>query len=161
EEPRAVETTDLHVFDRLGLDGKIGRLCSRHGDETRRGAEEQAFHHLHVKPPVAAVGGFRLPPSAALHPGRSPGPITTRFFGTHLDKATRPPDRGSPLLSFGQFSQAPLSRNKEHLSCGLYPSFFALVLQKKHVMMQQVPSPRKLIVASASPVTADFNEPRI
>jgi len=64
-------------------------------------------------------------------------------------------------VSFGQISQALLSRNKEHLSCRLYPSFFALVLHKKHVMMQQVTSARELTVATASPVTADFNEPRI
>src|SRR5262249_40478281 len=41
KDPRAVQTADLHVFDRLGLDGKIGRLRPRHCDETRRGAEEK------------------------------------------------------------------------------------------------------------------------
>ena len=47
EEPFAVETADLHVFDRFGLDGKIGCLCPSNRDQTRRAAEEKAFHHLH------------------------------------------------------------------------------------------------------------------
>jgi hypothetical protein len=64
-------------------------------------------------------------------------------------------------VSFGQISQAPLSRNKEHLSCRLYPSFFALVLHKNHVMMQQVTSARRLVAASASPATVDVNKTRI
>ena len=42
-EPRPVEAANLHVLDRLGLDGKIGRLSSRQRDETRRAAKEKAF----------------------------------------------------------------------------------------------------------------------
>src|SRR6266404_4576151 len=47
EESIAIETADLHVFDRLGLDGKIGSLCPRDRNETGCGTEEKAFHHLH------------------------------------------------------------------------------------------------------------------
>ena len=47
EEPGAVDAANLHVFDRFGLNGKIGSLCSRNRNETRRGTEEKAFHHLH------------------------------------------------------------------------------------------------------------------
>ena len=43
----AVETADLHVFDRLGLNGKIGGLCSSDRNETCCRAEEKTFHHLH------------------------------------------------------------------------------------------------------------------
>src|SRR5213078_2542716 len=35
EETRAIQGADPHVLDRFGLDGKIGRLSSTHGDKTR------------------------------------------------------------------------------------------------------------------------------
>src|SRR5262249_18138532 len=47
EEPGAVDAANLHVFDRLGLYGKIGSLCPSNRNETRCGTEEKAFHHLH------------------------------------------------------------------------------------------------------------------
>src|SRR5664279_4485683 len=50
-EPRTVQATDLHVLDRLGLDGKIGSLRPSHRNETRCAAQEKAFHHLHLDPP--------------------------------------------------------------------------------------------------------------
>src|SRR5215470_5976074 len=43
-ETLAVHRADLHVFDRLGLDGKIGSLRPRHGDKPCRGAEEKTLH---------------------------------------------------------------------------------------------------------------------
>src|SRR5205085_2751640 len=55
-EPGAVQGADLHVFDRFGLDGKVGSLCSAHCDETSRGAEDKALNHLHVKPPSCYKG---------------------------------------------------------------------------------------------------------
>src|SRR5215510_8456098 len=61
EEALAVEGADLHVFDRLGLDGKIGSLRPRNCDKSCRGAEEKTFHHLHSNLQVAlSMGGFRL-----------------------------------------------------------------------------------------------------
>src|ERR1700728_2149535 len=47
-ESRPVEAADLHVFDRLGLNGKISCLPRRNRNQRRRGAEEEAFHHLHL-----------------------------------------------------------------------------------------------------------------
>jgi len=43
EEPGAVDATNLHVFDRFGLNGKIGSLCPCDRNETRRGTEEKAL----------------------------------------------------------------------------------------------------------------------
>jgi hypothetical protein len=42
-EPIAVQAANLHVFDRLGLDGKIGGLRPRDRNHTRCGAEEKTF----------------------------------------------------------------------------------------------------------------------
>src|SRR5205814_9052838 len=56
-EPLAIECADLHVFDRLGLDGKIGSLCPSHRNETGCGAEEKTFRHLHLNLQVRVVGG--------------------------------------------------------------------------------------------------------
>jgi hypothetical protein len=47
-EPVAIERADLHVLDRLGLDGEIGSLRPDHCDQTRRRAEEKTFHNLHM-----------------------------------------------------------------------------------------------------------------
>ncbi len=61
EEPFPVETAYPHVLDRLGLDGKIGSLCPNNRNESRCGAEEKAFHHLHRDlQSLCVVGGFRL-----------------------------------------------------------------------------------------------------
>src|SRR5262249_54019794 len=74
EETSAIQTANLHVLDRLGLDGKIGCLCSRYCDETRRGAEEKAFHHLHIPPPVCDSSEGSSPtgkvPSSPDYPAR-------------------------------------------------------------------------------------------
>src|SRR5215470_9638223 len=43
-EALAVERADLHVFDRLGLDRKIGSLRPRNRDKCCGGAEEKIFH---------------------------------------------------------------------------------------------------------------------
>ena len=50
-EPVSIERADLHVLDRLGLDGKIGGLRPGNRDHTGRGTEEKTFHHLHFEPP--------------------------------------------------------------------------------------------------------------
>src|SRR4029077_10891973 len=58
-EPCTVQGADLHVFDRLGLYGKIGILCSRNRNETSCGNEEKTFHHLHCCSSVfTSVGGL-------------------------------------------------------------------------------------------------------
>ena len=49
-EPVSIERADLHVLDRLGLDGKIGGLRPGNRDHTGRGTEEKTFHHLHIDP---------------------------------------------------------------------------------------------------------------
>src|SRR5215467_1503152 len=75
----AVQRADLHVFDRLGLDGKIGSLRPRHCDKSCRGAEEKTFHHLHSNLQVALHGRVPSPPGAPQgkvpfsppHPSRS------------------------------------------------------------------------------------------
>src|SRR5262249_24789787 len=67
-EASSIQTADPHVFDRLGLYGKIGGLRPSHRDETRRRAQEKAFHHLHVEPPGSVLGGS---PMMRSHP-RSP-----------------------------------------------------------------------------------------
>src|SRR5206468_12205436 len=59
-ETLAVKRADLHVLDRLGLDGKIGSLRPRNCDKSSRGAEEKTFHYLHSNLQVAFMGGFRL-----------------------------------------------------------------------------------------------------
>ena len=56
EETGTIQGADPHVLDRFGLDGKISCLCpSTHGEETRRGAEDKALNHLHVKPPSCSI----------------------------------------------------------------------------------------------------------
>ena len=49
-EPVSIERADLHVLDRLGLDGKIGGLRPGNSDHTGRRTEEKTFHHLHFEP---------------------------------------------------------------------------------------------------------------
>src|SRR5207302_3014934 len=72
-EALAVEGADLHVFDRFGLDGKIGSLRPRHCDKSCRGAEEKTFHHLHSNLQVALHGRVPSPPGAFCPmDGRSP-----------------------------------------------------------------------------------------
>src|SRR4051794_2988605 len=56
EESRAIQTTNLHVFDRFGLNGKVGRLRTRHCEQPSRRAEEKAFHCSHSNPPVLHFG---------------------------------------------------------------------------------------------------------
>src|ERR1051325_7648036 len=65
EEPGPVDATNLHIFDRLGLYGKIGSLCPRDRNEARWGTEEKAFHHLHRDLQVCLSGGFRSPGAVA------------------------------------------------------------------------------------------------
>ena len=81
-EALAVEGADLHVFDRLGLDGKIGCLRPRNCDESCRGAEEKTFHHLHSNLQVALHGRVPSPPGAP-HPMegplQSPRPFRSRI----------------------------------------------------------------------------------
>src|SRR5205814_3190210 len=69
-EPITIERADLHVFDRLGLDGKIGGLRPRDRNDTRCGAEEKTFHHLHLNLQVPLWEGSS-PPGAA-HPWKVP-----------------------------------------------------------------------------------------
>src|SRR4029079_9437374 len=60
-EPHAVQGTDLHVFDRLGLYGEIGGLCSRESNGASRGNQEKTFHHLHCCSSMfTSVGGSGL-----------------------------------------------------------------------------------------------------
>src|SRR5262249_22157708 len=54
----AVKATDFHVFNWLRLDRKISCLPSRNRNQTGRGAEEEAFHHLHLEPPLLSRGIF-------------------------------------------------------------------------------------------------------
>src|SRR5207244_5229338 len=63
-ETLAVQRADLHVFDRFGLDGKIGSLRPRNCDKSCRGAEEKTFHHLHSNLQVALHGRVPSPPGA-------------------------------------------------------------------------------------------------
>src|SRR5262249_56819536 len=84
EDPFAVQTADLHVFDRFGLDGKIGCLCPSNRDQTRRAAEEQTFHHLHRDLQSLPYGTVPSPPGAT-HPWTVP--------------LTSPLDHPTPCLS--------------------------------------------------------------
>src|SRR6516165_10700376 len=59
----AVESADFHVFHWLGLDRKISCPPSRNRNQTGRGAEEEAFHHLHLEPPIVVPCG-RVPSMA-------------------------------------------------------------------------------------------------
>src|SRR5262249_40341852 len=59
----AVEGADFHVFYWLGLDRKIRCLPSRDRNQSGRGAEEEAFHHLHLEPPIVVPCG-RVPSMA-------------------------------------------------------------------------------------------------
>src|SRR5262249_46844119 len=59
-EPVAVEAADLDVFDRLRLDGKIGRLRRRNRRYTCRGAKEKTLQHFHLETPQVARQRLRL-----------------------------------------------------------------------------------------------------
>src|SRR6185436_4055854 len=88
------QTAHLHVFDRLGLYGKIGSLCSWNRNDSRRGNEEKTFHHLHFVPPCCtSVGGFELR-RVQRAPWKVPvSPRTTRKPVHTLDSRTgRPGD---------------------------------------------------------------------
>src|SRR6516225_7901909 len=80
----AVEATDFHVFYWLRLDRKISCLPSRNRNRAGRGAEEEAFHHLHLEPPllsrgrVPSLAGWITPPEGPLRPQNPPSPFTPR-----------------------------------------------------------------------------------
>src|SRR5262249_19864637 len=103
-ETRPVEAANLHVFDRFGLDGKISCLPSANRNQTSRGAEEEAFHHLHIEPPIVAVGGFRVC-RLGIHPSKAPlVPKTARSFPspkTPDESTSGSPLRRTPTLSDG------------------------------------------------------------
>jgi hypothetical protein len=51
EEARAIEGADLHVFDRLGLDRKVGRLRGDRDRKNGRRAEDEGTNRFHVDLP--------------------------------------------------------------------------------------------------------------
>src|SRR5262245_11727512 len=55
DETLTVERADLYVFDRLGFDRKISRLCPRNRDKSCRGAEKKTLRY-HFEPPIC-IGG--------------------------------------------------------------------------------------------------------
>ena len=62
-EPDAIQATNLHVLDRFGLNGKIGRLRPSYSNESRRRTKEKTFHHLHLEPPKHCfLRGFGIRP---------------------------------------------------------------------------------------------------
>ena len=90
-EPHTVQAANLHVLDRLGLNGKIGCLRPSYRNETRCGAKEKAFHHLHLEPPKNCfLRGFRIRPVRSTE-GTSPCSPPTRK--TRYDQ---PRHRGMP-----------------------------------------------------------------
>src|SRR5262245_32949696 len=112
-EALAVEGADLHVLDRLGLDGKIGSLRPRHCDKSCRRAEEKTFHHLHSNLQVALYGRVPSPPGAPqwkvpfspLVPSgsrKSPYPPEIRNLAT----------KGCPLRRTGQLTRRLQADNK-------------------------------------------------
>src|SRR5262249_30001593 len=85
-EALAVEGADLHVFDRFGLDGKIGSLRPRNCDKSCRRAEEKTFHHLHSNLQVALHGRVPSPPGALFAPWME-GPLQSpRPFSSRINK---------------------------------------------------------------------------
>ena len=104
-----VEAADLHVLDRSGLYGKISCLPRRYRNQTGRGAEEEAFHHLHFEPPFVAVGGFRLA-GWLRPPAKVPwSPIPARFFRPEI---TGRVDLGFPPPSHRHLSPPVPPRNE-------------------------------------------------
>src|SRR5262249_4032522 len=88
-EPLTVEGADLHVFDRLGLDGKIGSLRPRHCDKPCRTADETTLHHLHSNLQVALHGRVPSPPGVRPN-GRSPSvPSSVQIPAKPLQPETR------------------------------------------------------------------------
>src|SRR5262249_28674541 len=55
-EPITIETANFDVFNRLRLDGKIGRLHCRNRRHACRGAQENPPHyHLHINPHLCVM----------------------------------------------------------------------------------------------------------
>jgi hypothetical protein len=50
EEACAIERADLHIFDRLGLDRKVGGLCAADHGEAGRGCQDEAMKRPHEMP---------------------------------------------------------------------------------------------------------------
>src|SRR4051812_37611434 len=55
-----IQTANLHVLDRFGLDGKIGGLRPSNRSHTCCRAEEKTFHHLHLNLQVSLSEDFRI-----------------------------------------------------------------------------------------------------
>src|SRR5581483_8034585 len=102
-EPHTVQAANLHVLDRFGLDGKIGRLRPSDCDDARRGAEEKAFHHLHLEPPnIVYRERVPYPPSATGTDGTPPcSPLAGETF--HTTRSTQ--SNFSPGLPLGAIRQ--------------------------------------------------------
>src|SRR6202035_3107369 len=84
-----VEATNLHVFDRVGLDGKISCLTCSHRNQTGRGPEQEAFHHLHMNLQLFAVGGLRLRRVFRTLEGPLQSPVPTRLFSPPIHRVRR------------------------------------------------------------------------
>src|SRR5262249_23322896 len=85
----------FHVFNWLRLDRKISCLPSRNRNQTGRGAEEEAFHHLHSNLHCCPVGGFR-PWPGGLHPLEGPLRPQKPARSLHSPKTPNESTWGSP-----------------------------------------------------------------
>ena len=126
----------FHVFDRFGLNGKIGSLCPCDRNETRRGTEEKAFHHLHRDLQVSFSRG-RVPCWAPKRPGRSPSfpakppdPSFSPLWSETLDRTGRLGD--APLHRVFNLSHGSCTDNEKRLESQARKRVFRRVLHKWH-----------------------------
>src|SRR5262249_59536086 len=113
-----------------GLDGKISCLPSANRNQTGRGAEEEAFHHLHLEPPIVAVEGFRFWWVMDRTPRRPPqSPKAAR---PSLPENTARIDFGFPPPPHCHIIGRVPTRNEELAGSQARLDDFSNVLRKKH-----------------------------
>src|SRR5262245_54552343 len=99
-EPVTIERTNLHVLDRLGLDGKIGCLCPRDRNHTRCGTEEETFHHLHLSLQIVLWEGS-VSAGCTPHPWKVPFSPRFRSMNRYPTEPTEPATSGYAPLRRG------------------------------------------------------------
>src|SRR5262249_24354655 len=143
-ETHPVQAANLHVLDRLGLDGKIGCLRPSYRNEPRCRAKEKTFPHLHLEPPKSFFREGSV--SAQCDSTRWNFPLLRagpRNLSHHLvQAAARTAQQGdAPLRRCCHISgRSPLSNEEAPFPQALL-ALFGRVLRKKHAVVNGLKRP--------------------
>ena len=130
EEPGAIDAANLHVFDRFGLNGKIGSLCSSDRNEPAAEPRRRLFT-IFIVTSKFALGRVQTPLGSS--PNEVPlFPANYPAFRRIPRKPAGQRDLGTPPLSQGQINDADLPCNLETPHAQAVSNVFKALLHKWH-----------------------------